>query len=623
MYTNVEKRKGMIHKGIVSLMVVLLIVLPSCGSRVSKRPNILLVTIDTLRRDHLGAYGYPRETSPFIDSLAREGVMFEHVVTPQPQTSGSHASILTSLHPLSHDLIFNTLPLNDNIQTIAEVLKKNGYYTIGTVGVKLLTKKYNFSQGFDSFSDEWKKHPEYKFEGNSQRIAQWVNESLFEQIREYRTHHQDKPLFIWVHYYDPHSPYIGRDHIIFNKKLPGETETDERIKRYDQEIRYTDDAIRQLHRFLEKNGLSRDLVTCITADHGEEFGEHYNLEGHTDFYSPTTLVPLIFHGSGIPRHLEIDNYVSTTDIATTLLGRLNLAFDYTTDGIDLLKGIEQAGAGSLPDRKFLVIGTQKFCRSLQMLGPHYSFILNFDYHYKFWYISTHTPSAPTLPIPESRFKPFSPAQITVNKNRTTVTPDLRKIKGVNYIVLRADTLNRKQNNRLVVKVETYPRFYSNLGFIPLSSPTPGTSKPQTVEIIYPVTVVDRLDIHLVLQGLTGAELENPRYVIIPAQEFHGFRLVKQAGGVKKRMLSRIWKMMITPRKNTRTDELFDLSTDIGMNNNLIKKEHLKPVILEYKKLIYNAYDYFSKKGKRLQKGAAKKKKMTAEDEKTLKSLGYL
>ena len=144
---------------LITIILAVIMIFSFCGKGNDVKPNILLITIDTLRRDHLGVYGYPRETSPFMDQLAREGMMFKHTITPIPSTAPSHASILTSLHPLTHGASGNASPLTDKAQTIAEVLKQNGYYTIGTVAVVFLSTKYNFSQGFDSFSDEWEEKP--------------------------------------------------------------------------------------------------------------------------------------------------------------------------------------------------------------------------------------------------------------------------------------------------------------------------------------------------------------------------------------------------------------------------------------------------------------------------------
>ncbi len=161
----------MLKKWMVLLLMFILF-FPSCGKRGIK-PDIILITIDTLRRDHLGAYGYPRQTSPFIDSLAKKGVIFKKVVTPIPATSGSHASILTSLHPLTHQVTANALPLSSNVRTIAEVMKANGYYTIGAVAVKILSRKYKFSRGFDSFSDKWDKTKDSKWRCRGTNIFTW------------------------------------------------------------------------------------------------------------------------------------------------------------------------------------------------------------------------------------------------------------------------------------------------------------------------------------------------------------------------------------------------------------------------------------------------------------------
>ena len=139
----------------IMVCLCIIFVLPVCKKEI--KPNILLVTIDTLRRDRLGCYGYLPDTSPFIDRLAKEGLLFKNVVTPLPLTDPSHASILTSLHPLTHQLTNNGAKLDLRVETIAEVLKKSGYYTIGVVGAKHLSSHYNFSQGFDYYDETYEK----------------------------------------------------------------------------------------------------------------------------------------------------------------------------------------------------------------------------------------------------------------------------------------------------------------------------------------------------------------------------------------------------------------------------------------------------------------------------------
>ncbi|MFC2155902.1 sulfatase [Acidobacteriota bacterium] len=336
-----------------------------------------MITIDTLRRDHLGCYGYFRKTSPFIDKLAQKGVKFEHVITPITATSGSHASILTSLHPVTHNVTNNGDILNRKVQTMAEVLQQNGYYTIGAIAVKILSAKYNFSQGFDSFSDQWNENEH--FNTPSQRTARSINESLFKQIAEYRNNHSEKPLFMWVHYYDPHTPYRQIDHITFRKKLQRTTNR-EPVNRYDKEIHYTDEHIKELYDHLEATGIAKKMVTCITADHGEQFGEHGYYNCHGDFYSETTLVPLIFSGYDISRNKVFDEYISTMDIPVTLLKRVNLSFDSPVEGIDLLAaGKHSQRRGK---RNFLIMGYPAHTKSLQLLSYPFAFILNLDYHFK-------------------------------------------------------------------------------------------------------------------------------------------------------------------------------------------------------------------------------------------------
>ena len=216
-------------------IVLMMLLLPSCGDGKKIKPHILLITIDTLRRDHVGIYGYPRHTTPYLDELARGGLRFKHAITPVPLTAPSHASILTSLHPITHQLTFNGAQLSNEVQTIAEVLKKNGYYTIGATAVKLLSSKYGFSRGFDSFSDEWEKKK--NLDTAYERTAPSVNASISLQVEEYLANpaNKNKPLFIWVHYFDPHWPYHEWEHIHFKNKLPKD-ENREPMKRHDKEI---------------------------------------------------------------------------------------------------------------------------------------------------------------------------------------------------------------------------------------------------------------------------------------------------------------------------------------------------------------------------------------------------
>jgi hypothetical protein len=584
---------------ILLVLLVLLVVLSffSC-SRDKVKPHILLITIDTLRRDHLGVYGYPRDTSPFIDELARDGVMFRNVITPIPLTAPSHASILTSLHPLTHSVTLNGVKLDHRVQTIVEVLKENGYYTIGAIAMGCLTGNKNFSQGFDSFSDQWER------EGHLsrtlvERTAPSVNKSLFKQIEEYDSKHRDKPLFIWAHYYDPHYPYYSHNHITLKTKI--EEGKPKVINEYDKEIRYTDEHIKKLYNHLEKKGITRMLVTCITGDHGEQFGEHGYTGGHMDFYSENTHVPLILHGYGIPQNKIIDTYVSTMDIGITLLGMVGLTFDSPTEGIDLKKLIKKPK--TYLNRKFLIIGTPKWSRSLQLVGYPFAYILNFDYHYKYWYVSYQ----PTPRINETRFQPLHKKHMKIKGSQIFIRLPHVLERGRNYVVLRADIL---QNEGFSFNIKVKPLLNTKK----IKAPgTPG--KIKHLEVVYPVTVLDQIQVSLYLN--INTRIDNFRYAIITKDEFP-----KKAKFTKK-IENRIYQRLMTQRKGKQENEFFDLSTDIEMEKNQVTVKKFKPTIMNYKKLIYSVFKYYCKKNTRLLKGSYEQSELTAEDKRILKTLGYL
>jgi arylsulfatase A-like enzyme len=585
---------------ILSVLLGLSVLLSFCScGRDKVKPNILLITIDTLRRDHLGVYGYPRETSPFIDQLAREGMMFKHAITPIPSTAPSHASILTSLHPLTHGTSGNASPLTDKAQTIAEVLKQNGYYTIGTVAVVFLSTKYNFSQGFDSFSDQWEEKP--KTNTNFDRIAESVNESLFQQVDEYLLKQKDKnkSLFIWVHYYDPHWPYREFPSIEFKTDIPGQR-LPTITKRYDKEIRYTDEHIKKLYEFLKEKGIAKRMITCITADHGEEFGEHGTSGGHADFYTEDIFVPLILHGYCIPKNKVIETYVSTMDIPVTLLGLANLSFDSPTEGINLLETYKKPGPRE--DRKMLIIGNSRYTRSLQILGYPWSYILNLDHHYKHFFISYRD----NFPTAGTHFKTVKKSWIKTNKNTMIVPLPYVMEKGLNYTIFQADI---KENKGFRLQIKMLPYALSQKIGIP--------AEVKTLTIIYPTAVQDRIVVQIEPQTGTIIDTDNLRYAFFLKQE-----LPVDLNSLQE-VENEIFKDFPTLRKRKDKDEFFDLAADVGMGKDLIESKKFMPNILEYHKMSYAAYEYYYQKGKKLLKGTMTKENLTEEEKKMLKSLGYL
>jgi arylsulfatase A-like enzyme len=581
---------------ILALMLPIFISCDSSKNTKKEKPNILLITIDTLRRDHLGAYGYARNTSPFIDQLAKKGTKFNHVITPIPNTASSHISILTSLHPLTHGVKSNANPLTDKVQTISEVLKKDGYYTIGTVSVTFLSKLYNFSQGFDSFDDQW--NPKVKFNETFQRIAEETNKALYKQLQEYKEKNTGKPLFLWVHYYDPHFIYHNRDDINFEKK-PEKWADDKHVLWYDKEIRYTDQHIEKLYNRLQEMGLTKKMVTCITADHGEQLHDHGLTNSHADIYSENTFVPLIFHGYRIPENKVIDNYVSTLDIAPTLLARNNAMFDYPVEGIDLLQyGLKPE---KYPKRKLLVIGNAKYTRSLQIVDYPTAYIQNFDFHYKHWH---HSFKAST--IPEANFKPVKKKWLRQEKkNITSVVMPYKSEKGLNYYVLRCPI---KSNNGLSLAVKMLPYSMTREITIPKNE--------KFIEVIYPVTIRDRIFFHLKPAAGTEIDTENLTYAFINRKEF-------PQNTNMQTMQNQVFEKLVTLRKDNRLNEIYDLTSDVAMVKNLQENKKLTAKMIQYRKLIYAAYRYFTEKRNKLLRGTMSKENYSEKEKEMLKSLGYL
>jgi arylsulfatase A-like enzyme len=597
------------------LVFILILVLPGCGKKETK-PNILLITVDTLRRDYLGLYGCPLNTSPFIDQLAKDGVVFKNTITPLPLTDGSHASILSSLHPLAHNLVRNSTPLDEKVETIAEVLQKNGYYTIGAVAVFHLKGAYKFSQGFDAFSDTWDKNRKPNEQWH--RVAQSVNEDLFQLINEYleKQKEKKKPLFIWVHYYDPHTPYINWKHIVFKT---GDKKEHQLHYKYAKEVRYTDDHIKELYRYLEEKGLAKELITCITADHGEQLGEHGAHAGHWDFYSENTFVPLIFHGFKIPQNKIVEDYVSTMDIAATLLGRLNLDFEKPghVHGFNLLD--TNGNPKPVPGRDFLIIGDPTYVRSIQWIGAPFSYIMNFDFLYKHWFVSR-APGDTDFPEIQHTLKPVPEKAVHTKyfKKSDTYLVGIKYPykpgKGLYYGVLKFDV---KKDHGFSVGYQIGPgNTRTSFGF---KDKKPGTV---TITAFFPITPLDYLQ--GVIQKKKETEIANLKYALLSKKELLDY-LKNTPSKLGIEVENRIFKVLKTPRKRESSDELFNLEKDFEMTKNLLEKKDRshKVKVVAGKKAIYDFLTFYLKEKKKILGKTGREKPLTEEEKKMLKSLGYL
>ncbi|HEY2945233.1 MAG TPA: sulfatase-like hydrolase/transferase, partial [Vicinamibacteria bacterium] len=267
-------------------------------------PNLLLVTIDTLRADHVGVYGAVGAATPTLDALAARGVRFEHAQSPVPLTGPSHATILTGLYPPVHGVRDNVVfALDPRHQTLAARLKAQGYRTAAFVAAYPVAAAFGFRQGFDTFSENFKESPA-SGSGAQRPANEVVDDALGWLARP-----GDGPFFLWVHLYDPHAPYEPPEP--YRSRFPGHP--------YDGEIAFADSQLGRLFEWLRSSGHEPDTVVAVLADHGESLGEHGELTHAVLVYEATLHVPFLLAGPGVPRGITVPTRVTTVDVAPTLL----------------------------------------------------------------------------------------------------------------------------------------------------------------------------------------------------------------------------------------------------------------------------------------------------------------
>ena len=335
--------------------------------------NVLLVTIDTLRADALGAYGSASGATPHLDELARRGVLFEQAHASAPNTLPSHASILTGLQPYHHRVRENGVnALAESHVTLAKRFQSAGRVTGAEVAAVVLARGTGIAQGFDRFSDTDSPgvalqqiriasdgsldDPSAVSGGDAKtadlhtRAAADITRRGIEFLREHRT----DPFFLWLHYYDPHWPYA-----------PPEPFAQRFAKnRYAGEVAAVDESVAQVLRELEQLGLDESTLVVVTADHGEGLGDHGESRHSYLVYQDTMHVPLLFVGPGVPAARRVSAPVQTVDIAPTILAWAGLAPNPTSDGASLLPAFD---GQELPPR--LVYGESIGLRRLFDVSP--------------------------------------------------------------------------------------------------------------------------------------------------------------------------------------------------------------------------------------------------------------
>jgi arylsulfatase A-like enzyme/Tfp pilus assembly protein PilF len=304
---------------LVVLAVCLLLV--QCGPRSVEPVDLLVITLDTTRADRIGAYGYAAARTPVIDRLAANGVRFEHAFAPNPTTLPSHTSLFTGLYPPSHGVRANgRYTLEGTHATLAESLAAAGYRTAAFIGAFPLDSRFGLDQGFGTYDDAVNPRTKTEGRGTAERSAAQVTDSALAWLRGGST--VDDPVFLWVHYFDPHSPYAPP----------------EPLQGYDGEITLVDTQIGRLLGAIEKTrGLDRTLIV-LTADHGESLGDHGEKTHGVFVYDATLRVPLVLtHPTLVGRPRVVDDaVVSLIDVVPTVLELLGVEIPAEVDGRHLL-----------------------------------------------------------------------------------------------------------------------------------------------------------------------------------------------------------------------------------------------------------------------------------------------
>lgn len=328
--------------------------------------NVVLISIDTLRADHLEYLGYGKPTSPFMEELAGQSVVFREAICQFPLTSPSQASILTSRYARSHGSTDNAVPIHDSAVLLSEVLRAHGYSTAAFVTNRLCGIDYGFARGFDYYVEAG------RGDLSRSRLVDWIcqlrivrvwwrltgRERLTVALGRWLDDRPDEPFFLWYHQLVPHSPYAPplayevdwddhRSGIIPTTKTLGAINrravsiSDEDlahiINLYDAEIEFTDDLLRELFDALRRNGLLENTLVVFTADHGESLFDRSGYIGHGEhLYDEEIRVPLFFYS---PRYIQdprvIVEPVETMHIAPTILDFLDLPPEPSFQGMSL------------------------------------------------------------------------------------------------------------------------------------------------------------------------------------------------------------------------------------------------------------------------------------------------
>jgi arylsulfatase A-like enzyme len=323
--------------------LLVLAMLLGCGRR---GKNVVLVIVDTVRADHLGCYGYQRDTSPHIDSLASAGTVWANVYAQSSWTLPAATTILSGLSERSHRAGMNVssgevFRMGDRMPTLATILDEKGYETAAFFNVYLMSREFGFDRGFQSFDCHRNGHGRAGV--TVDQALGWLEDA-----------DGNEPFFLALHLFDPHDPYAPPapfDTLYAEEGVAGDSvweftpegavarpsQRDHLMNLYDGEIAWTDSQLGRLFAALRRSGLSEETIIVLTADHGEEFLEHGYVGHGRTLYGETVNVPLVMSGPGVPAGRVDSTAAAQMDVLPTVLGLLEVKPPEHAEGIDLLR----------------------------------------------------------------------------------------------------------------------------------------------------------------------------------------------------------------------------------------------------------------------------------------------
>ena len=338
-----QNKQNIIILAIFLVVVYLLTILVSHSKK-----NIILITIDTLRADHLPLYGYKRNTAPFLTSLGEEGIVFERFYTSAPATGPAHASLLTGMEVAKHGTITDDYPFNPPEPPLQMILRSEHYKTAAFVSSSILDSKSGYSRGFDFFDDN------FPFNGNKRD----TNTTL-KAAEHWISMHSREKFFCWIHLFDVHRPFIAPEGFrgkFTNEKLSRYTGSEEELYEidktqrklskkdlqdiigyYDEEILYVDAMLKEFIEWLKLVNLYNNTLIFITSDHGEELYTHFRHLRHSlSLYNSVLQIPLIILNTGLmPRRVREAFFI--IDIFPTICSLAGIKKPDYVQGIPIIK----------------------------------------------------------------------------------------------------------------------------------------------------------------------------------------------------------------------------------------------------------------------------------------------